>query len=181
MMINQKGQSLVEVLIALGVATIVVSAMAVAAITSVNNADFSKYQNVATQYAQEGIEVVRQKSQTDWTTFRSTYVGEAPDHPTGLVWCLDQGTTMLDASPLSGCAKNIRDQNSRLFFVRDVTLTATQFIAYTTPNVVHPACNGTVQATVRVAWTDGKCSGPNDYCHAVVLNSCFTNLNTPGQ
>ncbi len=171
-MMNQKGQSLVEALIALGVATIVVSAMAVVAITAVNNADFSKYQNLATHYAQQGIEIVRQQSQTDWNAF-SSQVGGSP----GKLYCLDQDKTELDLPPLGSCAKNINDQNNKPFFVRDVTLTQLSYIPNLTPGPAYPACNGIVQATVRVSWTDGKCSSATDYCHKVSLKSCFANIN----
>ena len=176
-MMNQKGQSLVEALIALGVATIVVSAMAVAAITAVNNADFSKYQNLATQYAQQGVEIVRQQSQTDWNIFYTNYVGS---WPSGRSWCLSQNLTW-SPMPVTGCTKNINNQNGIPFFVRDLTLTQLGYTLYIIPDIAHPACNGMVQATVRVSWTDGKCSA-TDYCHKVSLKSCFANINAiPGQ
>lgn len=176
-MMNQKGQSLVEALIALGVATIVVSAMAVAAITAVNNSDFSKYQNLATHYAQQGIEILKQQSQTYWTTF-SAQAGQAP----GNLYCLAQNDTALGSVQTSCPQQNIKDQNGKLFFVRDVTLTQLSYIPNLTPGPAYPACNGIVQATVRVSWTDGKCSSATDYCHKVSLKSCFANINAiPGQ
>lgn len=163
-MMNQKGQSLVEAVVALAVAIIVVSAMAVAAITALNNADFSKYQNLATQYAQQGIEIVRQQSQTDWNNFSSNQLGS---------WCLAQNSINLDSLPtgMTVCAPNIKLQqtNTNSFFVRQVT------IAQTGPADL--GCHGTVKATVSVSWTDGKCSSATDYCHNVILNSCFANLN----
>jgi type II secretory pathway pseudopilin PulG len=175
---NDKGQSLVEAVIALGVAAIVVSAMAIGAVTAVNNSDFSKYQNLATQYAQEGIEIVRQQSQTDWATFKN-YVG---NEPTGDTWCLDQGSTAFVSRP-TGCGQNINDQNGKPFFVREVMLTQTVpiYIAPGDVNTLNPACNGIVKAAVSVAWTDGKCSSSSDYCHMVTLYSCFADLNSPGQ
>ena len=172
--INEKGQSLVEALIALGVATIVVSAMAVASITAVNNSDFSKYQNLATDYAQQGIEILRQQSQTNWNAFKS----QAPVSP-GSSYCLDQGSSTLVplASRPAGCGKNISGQNGAGFFVRQVMLMTTT-VVYATQSYANSACNnGTVQATVSVAWTDGKCSSSTAYCHNVTLESCFTNHN----
>jgi hypothetical protein len=170
-MINEKGQSLVEALIALGVAAIVVSAMAVAAITAVNNSDFSKYQNLATNYAQQGMEIVRQKSQSNWTAFYG-FVGQSPNIST---YCLDQGSTTFISRP-TGCGQNINDQNNKPLFVRQVMLTQLAYIAHPTPNVVDPACNGSVQATINVSWTDGKCL-KGVFCHKVVLDSCFTDIN----
>ena len=96
--LNEKGQSLVEALIALGVAVIVVSAMAVAAITSVNNADFSKYQNLATNYAQQGLEVMRQQAQSNWAFFASQ-VPLYSSGSSGETYCLNQ-TTPLALSPV---------------------------------------------------------------------------------
>ncbi|MDQ3098433.1 MAG: hypothetical protein M3Q44_01685 [bacterium] len=57
--INQEGQSLVEVVIALGIAVIIVIAFTNATITSVRNSQFSKNQNLATKYAQESLELIR--------------------------------------------------------------------------------------------------------------------------
>jgi Tfp pilus assembly protein PilV len=56
---NQQGQSLVEVVIALGIAVIIVIAFTNATITSVRNSQFSKNQNLSTKYAQESLELIR--------------------------------------------------------------------------------------------------------------------------
>ena len=148
---NQKGQSLVEALIALGVATIVVSAMAIAAITAVNNADFSKYQNLATNYAQQEMEIIRQHSQTDWHNLILAKLGSSK--------CLDINQT---ETPLP-CSKNIDN-----FFGREVTLTQT--------SSGDSDCHGTVHAVVTVSWADGKCSSGSS-CHNVTLDSCFADIN----
>lgn len=153
---NQKGQTLVEALIALGVATIIVSAMAVAAITAVNNADFSKYQNQATHYAQQGMEILRQKSQISWSDFVS--------HAGTVTWCLDQNTTTLRDSGAAPCTKNIDN-----FFVREVEVNL--------ESTSNSPCENNVQANVSVSWTDGKCGSSTVYCHNVILNSCIANIN----
>lgn len=57
--LNENGQSLVEVVIALGIAVIIVIAFTNATITSVRNSQYSKNQNLATKYAQESIELIR--------------------------------------------------------------------------------------------------------------------------
>lgn len=166
--LNEKGQSLVEALIALGVATIVVAAMAVAAITAVNNSDFSKYQDLATNYSQEGIEILRQQSQTSWSAFYGK-VGQSPNEST---YCFAQNATNLAdlvAAP-TGCAtKNINS-----FFVREVKLI--QLPGVPVNDINAPACSGIVQVIVNVSWTDGKCSS-GVFCHNVTLKSCLTNIN----
>lgn len=150
--INQKGQSLVEALIALGAAAIIVSAIAVVVITSVNNSDFSKYQNLATQYSQQGMEILKQKSESDWTTF-SSFSGN---------YCLAQDSTTLVAAG-SGCSANINN-----FFVREVTITQNS-----------SSCSGNARVNISVSWADGRCtSSSNPYCHSVDLDSCLANINT---
>jgi type II secretory pathway pseudopilin PulG len=175
-MINQKGQSLVEALVALGVATIVVSAMAVAAITAVNNSDFSKYQNQATQYAQQGIEYLRQLSENDWSSF-SSHIAD----PNGVSCLSDVVPLALVASDNGSCSSpNIRNEKGNKFFVRQVQLTNVPYSVPAPSNNDNIACNGVVKVTVTVSWTDGKCGtldGNQVYCHSVVLNSCLDNVN----
>ena len=154
---NQKGQSLIEALIALGTAVLIISAIAIAVITSVNNTDFSKNQNLATQYAQQGMELVRNKSEFDWPGF-STYSGS---------YCLSQNSTNLVPAGL-GCSLNINDSNSNPFFVRQIDISQNDAI-----------CTGSTSVSVKVSWTDGKCtSASNIYCHTVKLDSCLANLHS---
>lgn len=80
-----KGQTLVEVLLALGTAVVVLSATVVTVLSALNNAQFSKNQNLATQYAQEGMEVMRKMRNSNWTLF-SSYSDQ---------YCLDQNSTQL--------------------------------------------------------------------------------------
>lgn len=56
---QQKGQSLLEVIVAVAVGILVVSALVFATIFSLRNANFAKNQTQATKYAQAGIERVR--------------------------------------------------------------------------------------------------------------------------
>lgn len=147
---NQLGQSLIEALVALGAAVIVISAVVIAVISAQNNADFSKNQNLATQYAQQGMEILRQQSETSWPTF-SAFSG---------TYCLDEGSSTL--SPSGGaCAVNISN-----FFVRSVII-----------NQNNAGCSGGARVSSVVAWGDGKCNASNPYCHNVTLDSCLTNIN----
>lgn len=151
--LNQKGQSLVEALVALAAASVIVSAIAIAVITSVNNSDFSKNQNLATQYAQEGIEVLRNLSQSDWANF-STYSG---------TYCLSKDSSTLTTPSGSNCPQNINN-----FFVRQVVITQNS-----------SSCSLNTKVSVSVSWADGKCtSASNPYCHTVLLDSCLANINS---
>lgn len=152
-LMNEKGQTILEALVALGVGVIIVSAITVAVITAVRNADFSKNQNLATQFAQQGMDIVRQISESNWSTFSQNDVG---------TWCLAQDYTELNVS--SPCSKNIKDSNGNLYFIRQITVKSNG-------NCI----NGAYQVTSSVSWSDGSCQN-NNYCHQVTLNSCFANL-----
>ena len=58
-MFNEKGQTLLELIVVVAVSVIVVGALVFATIASLRNASFSKNQSLATKLAQEGIEKVR--------------------------------------------------------------------------------------------------------------------------
>ncbi len=178
---NQKGQSLIEALVALGAAVIIISAITVAVITALSNSDFAKYQNQAAGYAQQGMQIVQQKSQLDWVD-TATYSG---------TWCLPQGATDF-ASTLTDIPCSNRNVNVADKFFRQVSLTKispSTSCGINSPCCVsgasvdctaHPElCSSQVQVTVE--WTDGKCSSdPNSgnyYCHQVSLDSCLTDIN----
>jgi Tfp pilus assembly protein PilV len=173
---NQKGQGLIEALIALGAAVIIIAAMTIAVITALNNADFSSYQNLATNYAQQGIEIIQQKSQLSWTD-TSKYQG---------IYCLSQGVTNVVPIPAGeeDCPVNVDNK-----FVRELDFikitpqldcaNSTTPCCFQGPQNINCAltpelCSSQVNVTVK--WTDGKCSSSSDFCHQVVLNSCITDI-----
>lgn len=56
---NQRGQTLMELIVVISVSIIIIGALVFATISSLRNAQFSKNQAQATKLAQEGIEKVR--------------------------------------------------------------------------------------------------------------------------
>lgn len=58
-MFNEKGQTLLELIVVISVSVIIIGALVFATIASLRNAQFSKNQSQATKLAQEGIEKVR--------------------------------------------------------------------------------------------------------------------------
>lgn len=148
-----KGQTLIEVLLALGVAVVVLSATVVAVLAALNNAQFSKNQNIATQYAQEGMEVMRNMRNSNWTLFSSYATGQ---------YCLDQNSTGLSGRDpnVQGCnGQNVGIYARRVDIVKDSA-----------------ACGGSNQTkvTVSVSWASNKCTDTNNlYCHKVELVSCL--------
>jgi len=70
-----KGQSLFEVMFAVGIAALVMIAIVSLSTRSVKNSDFSKNNALATKYAQEGIEIVRQRRDSmGWDGFNTAYI-----------------------------------------------------------------------------------------------------------
>ena len=150
---GEKGATLIEALIALSVAVAIVSAIVVAVISSLSNAQFTRNQNQANHFAQEGMEIVRQIRNNSWISFinlSSTY------------YCLDENSKALTTKGVSGCGQNIG------IYIREI-------------NIEHnnsPSCVGTSRVTSNVSWSDAKCTDVrNTFCHKVTLISCMGNNN----
>ncbi|MBA3724502.1 MAG: prepilin-type N-terminal cleavage/methylation domain-containing protein [Candidatus Levybacteria bacterium] len=145
----QKGETLIEALGALAIVAIVITAVTMVITTALSNALFNENQTLATKFAQQGIETVRQVRNTDYSAYRS-YNG---------LYCLGKGQTTL-GTPQSRCSTPNADT-----FIRSVTIEQSPGCA---PNVS--------RVIVRVAFTSGKCQ-PNTYCHAQTHTSCLSTVN----
>lgn len=94
---NENGQGLIEVLVALGIAVIIIVAISRLTIGSLNNAQFGKDQSAANNYAQEGMDFLRKIRNSDWTTFSSL----------NGVYCLAEDSSALQPEPPGGCPQNV--------------------------------------------------------------------------
>lgn len=141
------GQSLVEVLISLSIAIAVLSAITVAVVYSLRNAQFSKNQNLATHYASQGMEVIRQIRDT-----KSSLNGYSGGY------CLPEGATTLNPSSIPPCGQNVS------IYSREVSIEAA------------PECTGTdsYKVTVKVSWWDNACGATSNFCHKAQLISCLS-------
>ncbi len=131
----EKGQSLIEVVVALGVAVAVLVAITSTVLTSLYNSQFSKNQNLATLYGQQGMEIVRDLKNRSWTDF---YNHTAQQGAT--TYCLPQ-SGVLNQNPGS-CQQN---ELLNGLFRREIV-----FIRMTD----NPS--GKVQVTTTVSFTDSK-------------------------
>ena len=143
-----KGQTLLEVLVALGAAAIIVATIASVVLSSLNNTQFSKNSNLATQYGTEGIEIVRQIRDQNYVTLATLY---------GSTYCLNKNATALTV----GCAIPNVDN-----FYRTVTI-----------NCKCGGDPDIQKVAVTVAWTDNKCPNATSYCHSSVIVGCFSTVN----
>lgn len=149
-----RGQSLVEVLVAMTVGVLVLTAMMSTVLSALVTTQSSKMENLANQYAQEGMEIAR--------ISRNAAAG---------IYCLDKGKSRLEGIPEGTgdsftCPQpNIIDGN--LQFKRTVRLygneTGNHCVTGTEKNIN--------QIVVSVQWKDSKCTD-NSYCHEAKLDSC---------
>lgn len=149
---NMKGETLIEVLIALSAAVVVITAVSYLSVSSLSNSQFVKDQTQAIKYAQEGLEIVRSIRNTDYLEF-GTYEG---------MYCLGKDDNVLLSAVASCDTPNIDGE-----YIRSVTVTQDEL----------PQNGGCglnfAKVFVTVAWTSTKCSG-GSYCHTSKLNSCFS-------
>ncbi len=155
------GQTLVEILIALGIAISIITSMTVVVTSAINNTTYGKNQNFATEYAQEGMEIVKQMQINNYQTF-STLSGRYCLAQTCSTVSTSTGTCGLNSGGTGvNCSPNVNNNT----FIRQIDILA--------PRSVQAKCFNTIQATVSVLWTDGKCL-QGTYCHTEQLVSCFS-------
>ena len=172
---QQAGQTLIELLVGLSAAVVVISAITVAGISSLNNAQFSRDQNLATQYTQEGLEIMRNMRDLNIASINASSL------PDG-VYCL--------AKTCAGINKNISDANCGPRNGLRCSQNVNSFVREVTISHNDPFCNGngptpltptpavdTVKVSVSTYWTDPKCtSSSNTYCHSVLFTSCLSDF-----
>ena len=65
MKINQKGQSILEVAVSLGLIMVIVTILTITTINGLKNSQFAKNQVLASSYAEQGIELIKYARQRD--------------------------------------------------------------------------------------------------------------------
>ena len=93
---SRKGQSLIEAVAAVALTAVVVVVLSGLAIASVRNAYFAKQQNLASFYAQQGIELTRSIRDQDLAISNYNALG----CPGG--WCTKWSHLWLTNIPISG-------------------------------------------------------------------------------
>lgn len=70
-MSKKKGQTIIEMLVAVGIIVVALTALVAATITAVRNAKFSQNTALATKFAQEGMEATRSIRDRSWTELQN--------------------------------------------------------------------------------------------------------------
>ncbi len=130
-MVNLKGQSLFEVIMALAVVTIIVVGIVSLSATSVRNADFSRDKTLAAKYSEETIEWLRGERDTDFAVF-VTKIGN---------WCFP--SLSWSSATVGTCSSGQEIPNT--IFMREVILSSSLISGKTV-----------IEASVRVYWQDSR-------------------------
>lgn len=136
-----KGQSLIELIFAIGIAALVISAIIALTSTSVKTSTGSRNNEEATKYVQEAIEYLRvTRDQTDgWDTLASS----ASTSGTINYLCTYSSGDIIFESTSSNCP-----------------ITNTNFTRYVTLKILDdPASPTLIEAKVKVTWPEGDASG----------------------
>lgn len=145
----RSGQSLFEIVIALGLGAVIVVGIISVAAYSTANITFSRTQSQARTIAQETIEWLRAQRNKSWADFSSR---------AGVVWCLPQRPLSSWSGAIGGgCNEGVENHkvNGTIFF-REVNV-ATESATV-------------VSSTVSVSWTDSK------GVHETRVDSTFTDF-----
>ncbi len=124
---SKKGQSLIEVVVAVGVVVLLVTGLIVGSTASMKGSEFSVAKSRALKYSQEGIELSRSLRDGSWATFAAR---------SGL-YCLAKDG-IWPASSSSSCPINIDGT-----FTRGVTF-------------AWDGLNNRMRVTSTVTWIDGN-------------------------
>ena len=168
----QRGQTLIEVLVGLAASAVVMAAITVATITALRNTEYTRTQDLATNYAQQAMEIVRNLQQIDYATFQ------------GLsgTYCFAQSCNEVDASAADIGQSCAQISGSRCPGILNVNSQFIRTITFHVGDSAAASCNQTgstvnIRVDVVVAWNDNRCTDrTNLYCHNVTLSSCFNNI-----
>ncbi len=125
--LSPEGQTLIEVVIAVGVVILLVTGLIVGSTSSLKGGQFSTNSSKALKYAQELLEITRTLRDNSWSTFASR---------SGL-WCLDESGVWTQAQA-GVCPVNVGG-----IFTRGATFT-------------WDGANNRMKVDVIVSWIDGS-------------------------
>ena len=147
---KQKGQTLIEAIVALVTILLIITAIAVVLTNGLYNSQFIKNQNEANKYAQEGMEFVRSIQKNDLASFGS--------YNQNATYCIDEVNNILSTTNCSTTTINTASS-----YVRT--------IAFSTGGA---QCSATeIKVTVTVSWSSSKCTSSSTFCHKSELVSCL--------
>ena len=169
-----KGQTMIEVVTAFGVAVMLISVITIAVLTSLNSSQYSNNRQLAFKYAQQGVEYIRLLHESNLKEFKETFSIDKK-------FCMGVDNDFVVKSSLEhyGCINennNNTTNNINLYnFAREVIIGDGNNCNIPT-KPISPAVVKNIEITVKVSWRDGKCK-TGEFCHKAEIISCFSDLN----
>jgi type II secretory pathway pseudopilin PulG len=152
------GQTIIEAVVALSVIMLILGAITVAVLTSLNSSEFIKSQSLAVKLAQQGMEKIRYMRNNDPVTFNAyAAVNQA--------YCMPPDNSIINPQAQCTVVSDFSGSN----FIREVVFGSSS-----------ADCSFGTKVTVRVYWSSGKCGSTNRYCHKSELISCFSKQSSSG-
>jgi len=142
---TQCGQSLFEVVVAVGVFALIIAAIVGLATSSIRNTTFTRNNALATRYSQEAVEWLRTQRDTDWTSFHTRAVAVPPTYCMANLSWADFG----DCGLSDEIAETILFRQVDFSDVTDTSVTATITTSWTDSQ-------GTHQVEVSTEFTDWR-------------------------
>ena len=155
---NQKGQTIIEAMVALMTILIILTAIAIVIVNGLYNSRFIKNQNEANKYAQQGIEFVRNFQKNDLEGFGETVLDDFGEIPSFSTFCIDQANSALTTQDCTTDTANTAGTYNRT-------------VSFSPPGQTCHASE--IKATVTVKWSTSKCPQGNTFCHMSQLESCL--------
>ncbi len=129
------GQTIVEVIIAVGIVALVMTALAASLTLSIRNTAQSRHKNLGTKLSQEGLEIFRrERNLLGWDTFSNRLNSQ--------VYCMQ---TVPD--DITGLVAGSCDSTN------NITLSANDFYREATVSKTSPTI---INVVITTTWTDGK-------------------------
>lgn len=144
---KQKGQTIIEAVVALTTIMLILTAISVVVVSSIYNSQFVRNQNLANKYSQQGMEFIRNMQANDIGQFASYNL---------ITTCIDEITSTLTT-------QNCNEVNAGGTHVRTIQLNQD----------VSPCNTGETRVTVTTKWSSSKCPSTNTFCHSSILSSCL--------
>lgn len=172
---REKGETLIEAILALAVVVAISTGIVAAVISALSGSTSNQNSDYALNLAQEGISTLKDMASTDYSNF-STYAG---------YYCMDDSDTLDNTKDGSNNLVNCLD-NSTNISLSGSDIGSGNFLrkVYIDKNGISPPpaslvkCTSAAYIASIVTWSDSKCksaSAPN--CHKVEIDSCVSNIN----
>jgi hypothetical protein len=163
-----KGQTIIEAVVALTAILVAIAAISVVISLSVNNSTFSRDQDQASKYAQEGIEFLREANDSG-TLIPLQGFDPIPFSQLHGDYCLNADDTLSNGVG-SDCYVNTNGLK-RSIHVEQGTCAGNPSSQGSSTTILY-------QVDVTVYWSGNSCSASKAYCHNSSLETCIQTSTT---